>query len=439
MPKLGAYDSRDPAVLEQHARWIAESGAGGINISWWGPGSFEDRAVHRIMDVMRDHDLRVTFHLEPYRTHRVASYVDDVLYLLREYGEKRRWDALLLLRGGDGRTGPVFKSFRTIVPAQVRDCHGRTHLVPDYVPDPTWRRQTDTVRATLRHAFDRVTLLADVSDVSRMQATGFDGMAIYDNFLRPRVWRSLAEANSARDLLFSFNVNPGFDTLPGRPSTDPDPCPAGPAGPAGKTPMEPPGTYDFFNEADWERLAERSRNRITETFRTTLALQTDAALANARRGFLLVYINSFNEWHEGHQFEPMKDAADLSDDERQYDYRNPRVGDYRLQYLEELMRPVLLDSSPYYSPALPLHSCRSRRPLRHRPCERYGRAPRAPAPCLGTSHDAYGMRAIGETIRVPQGIVVCVWRDVGIDFSRTLSIEKNVGQLHLSSSARQGS
>ena len=29
------------------------------------------------------------------------------------------------------------------------------------------------------------------------------------------------------------------------------------------------------------------------------------------RGFLLVYVNSFNEWHEGHAFEPMKDAAEL--------------------------------------------------------------------------------------------------------------------------------
>jgi hypothetical protein len=341
MPKLGPYDSRDPAVLEQHARWIAESGAGGINISWWGPGSFEDRAVHRIMDVMRDHDLRVTFHLEPFRTNRVATYVDDVMYLLREYGEKRRWDALLLLTGADGRSGPVFKSFRTIVPQQVRDCHGKIHLVPDYVPDSTWRRQTDRVRTTVKSAFDRITLLADVSDVPRMQAAGFDGMAVYNNFVRPQAWRPLAEATSAGDLLFSFNVNPGFDSLPGRPSIDPNPCPGSTPTPAGKPPIEPPGDYDFLREADRERLAERSRNRIAETFRTTLALQTKADLANARHGFLLVYINSFNEWHEGHQFEPMKNSSDLTPEERQYDYRNPRVGDYRLRYLQELMRPIV--------------------------------------------------------------------------------------------------
>ena len=46
-----------------------------------------------LMDVMRDHGLKVTFHLEPYREPRAQSYADDVLYLVREYGDRRRWDA----------------------------------------------------------------------------------------------------------------------------------------------------------------------------------------------------------------------------------------------------------------------------------------------------------------------------------------------------------
>ena len=338
MPKLGPYDSRDLAVVEQHARWITESGAGGINISWWGPGSYEDRAVHRIMDVMRDHDLRVTFHLEPFRQNRAVTYVDDILYLLREYGEKRRWDAFLLLTDASGTTGPVFKSFRTIVPEQVQDCRGNTHLVADYVPDAMWRSQTDRLHTTLRNDFDRVTLLADVSDIGRMQAAGFDGMAIYDNFVLPHTWRKLAEDNSSRDLLFSFNVNPGFDNVPTppppSPEPNPDPCYSPP-------PTEPGSHLDWLTEAFREQLAERSRSRISEAFRTTLALQTDPALANARHGFLLVYINSFNEWHEGHEFEPMKDFAELTPEERQYDYRNPRAGDYRLRHLQSLMRPVV--------------------------------------------------------------------------------------------------
>ncbi len=70
-------------------------------------------------------------------------------------------------------------------------------------------------------------------------------------------------------------------------------------------------------------------------------MQTDKALENDRRGFFLVYINSFNEWHEGHQFEPMKDARDLTPAERAHGYANPARGDYRLRALASLVRPLI--------------------------------------------------------------------------------------------------
>ena len=56
-------------------------------------------------------------------------------YLLTEYGEKRRWDCLLMLDDADGVEGPVFKSFATILPPQGTDCHGRTFPVDLYRPD----------------------------------------------------------------------------------------------------------------------------------------------------------------------------------------------------------------------------------------------------------------------------------------------------------------
>jgi len=333
VPRLGAYDSRDRAVLEQHARWIAESGAGAINISWWGPGGAEDRAVPLIMDVMRDHDVHVSFHLEPYRTDRVTRYADDVLYLLREYGEKRRWDAFLLLEDAAGHVGPIIKSFRTIVPREGQDCHGTVFTVPDWVPDSEWRRQTDTLRNTLRAEFETVTLLADVSDVGRMQAAGFDGMAIYDNFVRPSTWQGLAETCASRDLLFSFNANPGFDAIHLR-TVDPGSCYV-------PTAVEPAGEYDWSSARERDRAAHESQARITESFARTVALQADEMLSNVRRGFFLVYINSFNEWHEGHQFEPMRDAADLTPAERELGFHNPSQGDYRLAKLAELLELVL--------------------------------------------------------------------------------------------------
>ena len=333
VPLLGPYDSRSSSVIEQHARWIADAGVGAINISWWGQGSFEDQAVPLVMDVMRDHDIHVTFHLEPYRTDRVNSYASDIEYLLREYGDKRRWDCFLLLENASGKVGPVFKSFRTMVLPTSTDCHGVVSSLPDYVPDSRWRRQTDALRTALRAEFDDLLLLADVSDIGRLAAAGFDGMAIFDNFVLPTAWPGLAELCSSKDLLFSFNVNAGFDGIALR-HVDPGSCYT-------PRPVTPAGTYDWTQPLDRELASEHSLARMAESFRTTIQMQTAEALANTRRGVFLTYIGTFNEWHEGTQFEPMKNSADLPRDQRALGYHNPANGTARLSRLKELLALVL--------------------------------------------------------------------------------------------------
>ena len=329
VPRLGAYDVRDRRVLEQHARWIADCGVGAVALSWWGQRSWQDATVPLIMDVFRDHDLKVTFALEPYRDDRGRVFAQDVLYLLREYGEKRRWDAFLMVRNEDGHEGPVFKGFRCIVEPTATDCHGDTQPVADYTPDAVWRAQTDSLRDALRGEFHHLTLLADSLEFQRTPASGFDGIGIYDNFIVPSDYARYAAGASEQNLLFSFNVNPGFDSI--EPRFLPD-CYA----PQRFAP--PTDGLDWATASGRARAATRSAERIVESFRATLAVQTDPALTNARRGFLLVYINSFNEWHEGHAFEPMKDAADLTPAERALGYHNPDRGDYRLGVLKGLLQ-----------------------------------------------------------------------------------------------------
>jgi hypothetical protein len=335
MPLLGAYDSRSRAVLEQHARFIADSGVGSVNLSWWGPDSYEDRAAHGVMDVMHAHDLKVTFHLEPYAPDRGRRFMTDALYLLREYGERRHFDAFLLLQDPDGLVGPVFKGFDMILPSTSRDCRGVDRPVATFTSAGEWQQQLGGLRSVLRGEFDRVLVLADSMTVDSVAAGGFDGIAVYDNRVGPERYAAAARAASERGLLFSFNVNPGFNVVrPRVPRVNE-------CGQEVPPPPFVPDDVGLTKAASWrERAAVLSSQRIIDSFEETVALQADPALLNAQRGFFLAYVNSFNEWHEGTSFEPMKDAAALSAEESRFEYLNPARGDYRLALLKELVGGV---------------------------------------------------------------------------------------------------
>jgi Glycosyl hydrolase family 99 len=332
VPALGPYDSGDPRVLEQHARWIAESGAGAINVSWWGRGEYEDRLVPLLMDVMRDHGLKVTFHLEPYNDNRADAYAADIQYLITEYGDKRHWDCQLLLRNANGQEGPVFRSFATLVPQFSTDSQGLTTPVGFWRPDTVWRRHTDTVRETLRRQFDRVWLISDSPAADRVLVAGFDGGAPYGAFSTDD-WRQLARTFSGRNLTFAPSIHTGFDALVER-NVPADSCYRPPA-------FRPPATIDWNSASDRERAAQLALWQIESSMRTSLDVQTNPALRNARMGFFIVYIATFNEWHEGTAFEPMKDRAALLRQELPFGYHNPEHGRYRLDYLKARLKRII--------------------------------------------------------------------------------------------------
>ena len=188
---------------------------------------------------------------------------------------------------------------------------------------------------TVRGDFDHVTLLADSLDIGRTPAAGFDGIAVYDNFVAPEhVRRAARPPPRGAGLVFSFNVNPGYDaTSPrGRARQLLRPPPFAP--PARRPRLDQCGRARARRAAG---AAGASRSRSTRP----LALQADPALANARRGFFLVYLNSFNEWHEGHQFEPALDAAELTPAQQALGYHNPPDGHARLRHLGTRLRDLL--------------------------------------------------------------------------------------------------
>ncbi len=332
MPALGAYDALSTAVLEQHARWIADSGVGAVNLSWWGPGTREDRAVPRVAEVMGAHGIAVGFHVEPYADDHGARFADDVLYLLRTHGAALG-DRLWQPRRADGSAGPVFKGFRCFVPERATDCFGVTRPVPDYTPDDTWRRQNERLRAELRGAYDHVTLLADTLDMPRAQAGGFDGVAVYDAFVPPEDTPLHAAAATRHGLFATFPVNAGFDGIAPRTFTAEE-CPVGP----GLAPAMPDA--EWTSEATRERAAQVMEQRIRDSLAASVAAQCDPRSIAAGDGRFLLYVVTFNEWHEGTSFEPMRDAEALSPAERAIGYHNPRDGAYRLRALTAALRAL---------------------------------------------------------------------------------------------------
>ena len=157
-------------------------------------------------------------------------------------------------------------------------------------PDDVWRRQTDRVREMLRRDFDTVWLLSDSTDASRVLAAGFDGGAPYAAF-SPQQCPQLARAFSGLNLTFSPSIGTGFDTIVER-NVPADSCYRPP-------PFEPPATIDWSSASDRERAARLSLWQIEMSMRTSLNVQTNSTLRNASTGFFIVYIATFNKWHEG--------------------------------------------------------------------------------------------------------------------------------------------
>ncbi|GAA3563373.1 hypothetical protein GCM10022419_050120 [Nonomuraea rosea] len=169
-PKLGPYDSGDQAAIDQHMKWIRQSGAGVLVYSWWGRGGYEDGLARRVMDAAQREGVKVAWHIEPYAGRTAASVVSDVQYLNQTYGAH-----------------PAFRNAFYIF---------ESLLITDWT------------------ALDQVTgtnvVLAQTTDTSKI--AHFSGMYTYDAIAGATApgWQQAAAYAKQHNLVWAPSVGPGY-------------------------------------------------------------------------------------------------------------------------------------------------------------------------------------------------------------------------------------
>jgi len=86
-PILGAYDSHDPKLIDQHCQWAKRAGIDTLIVSWWGHNSYCDRAMDKILDGCQQHGLTACIYYETVpRPRTPQSAADDIVKVLNKYG-----------------------------------------------------------------------------------------------------------------------------------------------------------------------------------------------------------------------------------------------------------------------------------------------------------------------------------------------------------------
>ncbi|MFI5588171.1 discoidin domain-containing protein [Amycolatopsis sp. NPDC051758] len=176
-PVLGPYDSGDlTGAVEQHMRWIEQSGAGVLVYSWWGQGSYEDGLAAGVLEAAARHGIRVAWHLEPYSGRTASSTVSDINYLLSRYGSSPAF-----YREGGRGAFYVFESLR----------------ITDWT--------------ALDQVSSSAIVLAQTTDTSKV--AHFGGMYTYDAIAGATApgWREAGAFCEANGLVWAPSVGPGYN------------------------------------------------------------------------------------------------------------------------------------------------------------------------------------------------------------------------------------
>ncbi len=86
-PLIGYYSSLEDSVIEWQLKLIRDAGIDVLFVSWWGPGSFEDKAARKVFSLLGKYGLKAAIIVEPYKPY-------SLLKISKVYGRKF-WDEVL--------------------------------------------------------------------------------------------------------------------------------------------------------------------------------------------------------------------------------------------------------------------------------------------------------------------------------------------------------
>lgn len=242
--------------MRQQFRWIRQAGIGTVCVTWWGRGESDENGERGMTDAVlpllfktaKEHELKISFHIEPYPGRTALSVQQDVLDLLDRF---ESWGDVL---------SPVFFVYDSYLISRE---HWSAVLNP---------------KAPLRaHPKQPVMLglIVQEADMGAVFGGAWDGGYTYfasHSFVfgsNPNNWADIAKFAKDNKKLFVPCVGPGYDDERIRPWN------------ARNTRSREAGRY---YDRGWTAIVHLSSKPAD-----------------------LVGITSWNEWHEGTQIEPATD------------------------------------------------------------------------------------------------------------------------------------
>jgi glycoprotein endo-alpha-1,2-mannosidase len=281
-PVLGEYDDTDPSVISQHVGWSRQANIRLWVTSWWGPGSREDTTLRTVILPNQDvvDNIQIAIHYETkgrlYTKNalRLDRVVPDIRYLCENYFNQGNYFQI------DGRPVLVVYLMRVLehegvlqeVIQMMRSAAAEYSYDIYIIGDHAFRKP----KVNSSSAVALLDAITNYDVYGSFPKKGYSGQASVDQYFADQdQWVELCTTVGCA---YVPSVSPGFNDRGVRPEVDH-------AALARK--LSPDASHGSLFRESLRQALEHVQESISN----------------------LMLVNSFNEWHEDSQIEPVTGEA----------------------------------------------------------------------------------------------------------------------------------